>query len=80
MHGRRLEQVRPVVLVAEQHGVHALLDEDLEVAADVVDGALEAGLGVVERRAGQRRHVGHRDHGQCARKHAPEAIAHRARL
>jgi hypothetical protein len=47
--GRRLEQVGPVVLVAEQHGVDALADEDLEVAADVVDRALDAGLRVVQR-------------------------------
>ena len=77
VHGRRLEQVRPVVLVAEQHGVDALVDEDLEVAAHVVDRALDACLRVVQRRARERRHVGHRDHGERRGEDASEAVAHR---
>ncbi len=57
VHGRRLEQVRPVVLVAEEHAVDALADEDLEIAPHVVDRTLHARSGVVQRRPGQRGHV-----------------------
>ena len=70
----------PVVLVAEQHGVDAFVDEDLEVAAHVVDRALDARRGVVQRRAGQRRHVRHRDHRPGGGEDPSEALAHGSRL
>ena len=64
VHRGRLEQVRTVVLVAEQHAVDAFVHEDLEVASHVVDRSLHARRGVEQRRARQRRDVGHRDHGE----------------
>ena len=78
VHGRRREQVGAVVLVAEEHAVDALLDEDLEIAAYVVDRALHARGSVVERRPGQRGDVRHRDHGQRRGEDPSIALAHRA--
>ena len=58
---RRLQHIRPVVLVAEHHGVDAARLQRLDVLDHAFDQLLDASVRVIERRARKRADMGHGD-------------------
>ena len=71
------ELVGPVVLVAEHHGIDAGRLQRLRgPSAAPSTNARHPGLGIVQRRAGQRAEMHHGDHRLLDAEHAAEFLSH----
>ena len=71
-----LEFVGPVVLVAEHDRIEARFLQRPQVIAHPFDKPRKAGIGIIERRAGQRAEMHHGDDRLCTPKNRRELAAH----